>query len=292
MQVERTDEHPPAESAAPICNEQRCQISVLIASLGRPSLITALQSIFGRSSVRFEVVLVLDDPDVSAERLLAEIPPARRRAIRVIQNPENLGLTRSLNRGLAQCRGEFIARLDDDDRFSPERLDQVVERFQAHPEVGVIVSDTRVIDGERHYQLTVPAEHDAIAEALQHRNILVHSAFNIRRTVLQRVGGYNEAYRYAQDYELYLRLLRHGVRFMGVNQPLAERNEEEGTITVSRRQHQALFSLSALCLHHASTWRGDGDQVRAICTAFARFVAPKSLRKGVRWLRAVSRGEG
>ncbi|MBY5923583.1 glycosyltransferase [Ferrimonas balearica] len=288
--MERTDQYLAVEPTATQRPSRCCRVSVLLASLGRPSLLTALNSIFENQDIPYEVVLILDDPDVSAEQLLGGVLPQHRSRIRVFQNAENLGLTRSLNRGLAECQGDIVARLDDDDRFAPNRLQRVVELFDAHPEVDVVLSDTRVVDGERHYRLTVPHRHDEIQAALQRRNVLVHSAFNIRRSALERVGGYNDAFRYAQDYELYLRLLRAGIRFMGVNEALAERNEEEGTITVSRRQHQALFSLSALCLHHASAWRGDGEQIQAICVAFARFVAPKSLRRGVRWFRAVSKG--
>lgn len=288
--MERTDDDQAVESAVIQHPSQRCRVSVLLASLGRPSLLTALNSIFDNPAIPYEVVLVIDDPDVSPERLLSTVLPSNREKVRVFQNPENLGLTRSLNRGLAECRGDIIARLDDDDRFGASRLPRVVELFDAHPDVDVILSDTRVTDGDRQYRLSVPPKHEAIQAALQRRNVLVHSAFNIRRSALQRVGGYNDAFRYAQDYELYLRLLRAGTRFMGVNEALAERNEEEGTITVSRRQHQALFSLSALCLHHASVWRGEGEQVQAICAAFARFVAPQALRRGVRWFRAVAKG--
>ncbi|MBY5994259.1 glycosyltransferase [Ferrimonas balearica] len=266
-----------------------CRISVLIASLGRPSLICALRSVLTDAAVPLEVVLVLDDPDVAPDKLLAPLPLTQRSRVRVLQNERNLGLTRSLNRGIEHCQGEILARLDDDDRFAPRRLERVLETFDAHPEVDVVVSDTQVVAGERQYRLTVPRGHDHISRALQRRNVLVHSAFNVRLSTLKAVGGYNDAYRYAQDYELYLRLLRHGARFLALSEPLAERVEAEGTITINRRQHQALYSLAALCLHHATTWQGEGAQVRAVCAAFARFAAPQSLRRSVRWWRAISR---
>ncbi|MBY6188692.1 glycosyltransferase [Marinobacter hydrocarbonoclasticus] len=271
---------------------QTHRVSVLIASLGRSCLQTALHSILCNEHVAFEVVLILDDPTASPERILSAFSAEQRQRIRLLQNEKNLGITRSLNRGLAHCRGDIVARLDDDDKFAPLRLQRVVELFDANPDVDVIVTDTRVVDGTHAYRHRVPTTHEAIDSALQQRNVLVHSAFNVRRSALNRVGGYNDAFRFAQDFELYLRLLRSGARFLGVSEALTERVEGDGTITVSRRQHQALYSLSALCLHHASTWRGEQAQIRAVCAAFARFIAPRSLRKGVRWIRAVTRGGG
>ncbi|GAA4890755.1 glycosyltransferase family 2 protein [Ferrimonas pelagia] len=267
-------------TAAPI------RLSVLMATLGGPCVLSALRSVLSEPGDGFEIVLVLDTPAVNPAALLSPLSAEQRARIRLIQNPENLGLTRSLNIGLAACQGEFIARLDDDDQFAPGRIAKVLHIFDADPETDLLTGSVSVSMTGRGYRLSVPHSHEALARLLQRRNGLVHSALNIRRSVLVECGGYNEGFRFAQDYELYLRLLRYGKRFKGTEQLLAQRIEGAESITLTKRRHQALYSLAALSMHHAQIWgEGPGD-IRPILGSVARFACPSALRQLIRWLRS------
>jgi len=101
------------------------------------------------------------------------------------------------------------------------------------------------------------------------------------------VGGYNDEYYYAQDYELYLRLIRRGVRFVGIEQPIVERFEGAASITVRKRRHQSLYSLSALALHHARSWGAIERSPMLVTHGFVRFATPQFVRRLVRKIRGL-----
>ncbi|GAA5193592.1 glycosyltransferase [Ferrimonas gelatinilytica] len=267
----------------------RCRLSVLMATTGGATLSQALLSVLDcqeETLATIELVLVVDNPNLDPSELLTPLSEPQRAAVTLLHNDENIGLTRSLNLGLQFCRGALVTRLDDDDRFTPQRIALVTTYFSDHPDVDLLTGAAWVHQDGRRYLMQVPESHLEIARRLACRNILVHSALTVRTERLRWLGGYDEAFRYAQDYEFYLRALRQGLRFAGVSEPLVEREEGRNSITLSRRRQQALFSLAALSLHHALCWDGGAQSVRPVLLAVARFASPSLLRKGVRWLRA------
>jgi glycosyltransferase involved in cell wall biosynthesis len=167
----------------------------------------AVDSILRQSFDDFEF-LILDDgsTDGSAD-YLAELPDPR---VRLVRNETNLGLTRSLNRGLDLARGAFVARMDADDVAMPQRLARQVEFLEAQPEIGIVGSSRVLIDEAGDVVAHAPAaETDVrIRWKCLLGNPFAHPAVMIRRDVLERHAlRYDERYRTAQDYELWTRLL-------------------------------------------------------------------------------------
>src|SRR5215218_1286219 len=109
---------PPATGPAPT-------VSVLMATYNfRPYLEESVGSILNQPFRDFEFVLIDDGSTDGSEELLRAMA-AKDARLRVIVRP-NKGLTKSLNEGLALCRGEFIARMDADDLSLPQRLEKQV----------------------------------------------------------------------------------------------------------------------------------------------------------------------
>jgi len=181
-------------------------VSVLMAVHdGRRHLREALESLFAQTFDDFELVLV-DDASTDDSRAIAESYGDAR--VRILANDENLGLTRSLNRGLAVARGRYVARLDADDVAHRERLALQVAHLDRHPDLALVASAYRRIDedggarGERH----VPLSSTAIRWHLLFLNAFAHSSVTFRRSVAESLGGYDDAVRYPQDYELWSRI--------------------------------------------------------------------------------------
>jgi glycosyltransferase involved in cell wall biosynthesis len=103
---------------------------------GLPYLADAIDSVLAQTVEAFEFIIV-DDGSSDGSRDLLEHYAARDRRIRVLRNETNLGIAESLNRGMSQCRGEYIARMDADDVSLPARLQQQVEFMDKSPDVGV-----------------------------------------------------------------------------------------------------------------------------------------------------------
>jgi Glycosyl transferase family 2 len=175
---------------------------------GVPFLAEAVESILGQTMTDFEF-LVIDDrsTDGSAEVVEAYGDPR----IRVVRNDSNLGLTRSLNIGLAAARGELIARQDADDNSHPERLARQVAFLDAHPEIALVGTQARIIGsrGERRRGvIRKPVTADGIAWEFMFGNPFIHSSVMVRTKVIREMlGGYNEAFITSQDYELWTRLV-------------------------------------------------------------------------------------
>src|SRR3990172_2066353 len=102
---------------------------------GEPYLASAVESILGQSFADFEF-LIIDDgsTDRSCEIVRGYADPR----IRLLRNSSNRGVIATLNRGLEEAHGEYLARMDADDISLPDRLAQPGAVLDAHPEVGVL----------------------------------------------------------------------------------------------------------------------------------------------------------
>jgi glycosyltransferase involved in cell wall biosynthesis len=166
----------------------------------------AIDSILGQTFTDFEFVIINDGSTDKTADILASYDDSR---LMILENDRNIGLTKSLNRGIDVSRGELIARQDADDISLPERLARQVTYMDAHPEIALVGSASRWIDAEgatiREWRpLTEPVE--------IHRRLLstipfLHGTFMFRRSCLAEIGGgYDESMPVAQDCELLLRL--------------------------------------------------------------------------------------
>lgn len=167
----------------------------------------AVQSVLDQSLDDFEL-LVIDDgsTDGSADYLAGLADPR----VRIVRNERNLGLTRSLNRGLDLARGLFLARMDADDVSAAQRLERQVDFLDRHPRVGIVGSARRLIDENGATIAHAPAAEDDVAIRWKCLlgNPLAHPAVMLRLHLLNAHKlRYDETCRTAQDYELWSRLL-------------------------------------------------------------------------------------
>ncbi len=173
---------------------------------GERHLREAVDSILRQSFGDFEF-LILDDGSTDTTPDILRSYDDRR--IRLIDNGTNLGLTRSLNRGIRAAAGEFLARQDADDVSAPERLDKQVSFLDAHRDVddgGDLVHEDR-----RHRTAAGRSKPASDSTDLRWSLLFycpfVHSAVMFRLdTVRSRVGLYDETIRYAQDHDLWSRM--------------------------------------------------------------------------------------
>jgi glycosyltransferase involved in cell wall biosynthesis len=182
-------------------------ISVLLAvHNGGPLLDESIHSILAQTLTDFEL-LIIDDgsTDDSYNRAAAFKDPR----IRILRNETNIGLTRSLNRGLAEARGEYVARQDADDISLPDRFAAQVQFLRANMDV-VLVGTSAVRINHKGTKIgtnDLPTTHEAIRWASLVDNPFLHTSVMFRRAVVQQeCGGYDEEYAVCQDYALWNRL--------------------------------------------------------------------------------------
>ena len=173
---------------------------------GAPSVAEAVASVLAQSAGDLELIVVDDGSTDATPDLLAAVSDGRLRVLRQART----GLTRALNRALGAARADLVARLDADDVALPERLARQRAFLERAPDVGLLGSAAREIDGAgATVRVVRPPEDDAaIRRALIRANPFVHSSIMARRSLLERAGGYDESLAVAQDYDLWMRLAR------------------------------------------------------------------------------------
>jgi glycosyltransferase involved in cell wall biosynthesis len=212
----------------------------------------SVSSILAQSHHHLELVVVDDgSTDDTWQRLRGFADP---RVVALRQ--EARGLPAALNAGLRLCRGQFIARMDGDDRAHPERLATQLLALMQRPDVGYLGTGMRLFTpggkliGARRLPLTVE-ETTAALEAGS--NPFFHPTLLFRRQVLESVGGYREGFRKAEDLDLHLRLRAHTA---GCNLPDCLLDYEVRPASNQYRDDRP-FALYALVLHELER-RGDG----------------------------------
>lgn len=199
------------ESPAPL-------VSVVIPAYNVAAFIgETLDSVFAQTFMDFEVIVVNDgSPDTQAfERA---IQPYRERVCYLKQ--ENSGASVARNMGLCAARGELIAFLDADDLWSPRYLEQQL-KFMREFECDLVCADAMIFgaagDAGRSYMdslmATAPPEgRVTFLELVNAERSLITSGVMVRRDLVLEVGLFDAALRNAQDFDLWLRLARHGAR--------------------------------------------------------------------------------
>ncbi len=218
----------------------RC--TVIIATFRRPQLLCrAVQSVLAQTFTDFELVVV-DDNGVGHPEQLATVQAlnARFDDPRLIYrvNPHSLGGGGARNAGMSEARGEYIAFLDDDEQWLPEKLaEQVALLDRSPPSVALV--DTGFYDMKPRRlrpRKVLPKMQGTVFEALLGKTrgrAPKLSTVMVRRQALLDIGGFDENLPVRQDLDLYLRLARK-YEFASVMQLLACKSYEAGGQRLSR----------------------------------------------------------
>ncbi|MEM9006734.1 MAG: glycosyltransferase [Cyanobacteria bacterium P01_F01_bin.86] len=190
------------------------KISVIMSVYnGSPDYLReSVDSILQQSFTDFEFIIIDDCSSDDSWSILSEYALSDRRIL-LLRNQQNMGLTKSLNKALNLARGEYIARQDADDISMPTRFDKQVTWLTEHAETVLVSSEIQRIRPDGTFgQVTERACPSELLSwhLLFHNQLGGHSQVMFRRQPVVDIGGYNEAYRYSQDYELWCRLAAVG----------------------------------------------------------------------------------
>lgn len=176
----------------------------------------AVESVLSQTLPDLELLLVDDGSIDGAVAALSREDPR----LRVIPSPGR-GIVAALNAGVAACRGAFIARMDADDVSLPDRLAAQLGYLHENENIGVAGAGVRIVrddgpveEGFLRYAAWMNGLRDpgAIARELYVECPIAHPSALFRRAALERLGGYRDM-PWAEDYDLFLRADRMGMRF-------------------------------------------------------------------------------
>lgn len=222
------------------------QVSVLMAVYNTEAFLSrAIESILCQTITDLELIIVEDCATDNSPAIISDWA-ARDPRIKTIRNEQNLGLSKSLNRGLSLARGAFITRQDSDDYSLPERLTTQLHFLESWPDVGAVgttilfVDDKDELMGTDHF----PTENEVIQQTLPDMMCFCGPTLLIRRSQFETCGLYfDERFSGSDDYDLCLRLAE--VTELGnVDEPLYAYRQHSHSMSHTRR-YDLMFKKAA-----------------------------------------------
>jgi len=216
------------------------KVSVILPTYNRAHMITeAIDSVLSQTFEDFELIVV---DNYSTDNTESVVKSYRDNRIRYFKHRNHGLVSVSRNYGIEKSSGEYIAFLDDDDLWLPEKLEKQLKILDSNKELGLVYSDYYFIEsngnliGETCFRSLKPFRGNVFNE-LMVGNFIPQLTVLVRREVLDMVGGFNLRYKIAQDYDLWLRIAeQYPLDF--TEEPLAKYRTHGGNI--SRNQELAV----------------------------------------------------
>lgn len=186
-------------------------ISIILPTYnGSKWLRRAIESVQNQTYTNWEL-LVIDDGSIdNSAQIVTDLVQKDARII-YIKNEQNLGIQKTLNKGLKQAKGEYIARLDDDDQWIEEdKLKKQIEFLEKNSDYVLVGTGVVVVDEEEkeQFRYLVPETNKRIKNKLLGKNCFVHSSVLFKKSAVLELGGYSESKEvyHIEDYDLWLKL--------------------------------------------------------------------------------------
>ena len=176
---------------------------------GARYLRVAIESILQQTFTDFEFLVIDDGSTDNSPEIVSSYNDAR---IRLVRRGKNIGLIATLNEGLELARGDLVARMDADDISYPDRLEKQLAVMRENPRLVLLGSDVDIIDenGTLISYEPKPVGDKGLKLILSVICAIAHPTVIFRKEPVLKVGGYAEAFHYAEDYDLWTRLTQEG----------------------------------------------------------------------------------
>lgn len=215
--------------------EREPLISVVIPVYNNENTVyDSVSSILNQTYNKVEIIIIDDGSTDHSLAILREMQ-AHDSRIRLLINDTNQGLAATLNKGIRNCSGLYIARMDADDVALPERLIRQLEYLEKNPEVSIVGAWMRVFrerpglsakltqqdsENDPGEIWRMPEHHEEIKAKLLFENCIFHPTILVKKEVfILNDPPYNEKLSRSQDYDLWMRLI-HKFRFANLPEVL------------------------------------------------------------------------
>lgn len=201
----------------------------------------------------------------------------------MVVNPTNLGLTKSLNRGLEEVTTDLVARMDSDDISTPKRLLLQETFMESHPDIAVVGGSLQEFDNNnaclniRHY----PQTHEEVRKYILKACPVAHPSVMMRMSIF-REGGlkYDERFRMSQDIQLWYDVLMAGYKIANIQEVLLFFRREGDVF--KRRSRMKAKNEFHIYMH--GIYRMQGLFTLAYCYPIARYVFRNLPPRVVKWI--------
>lgn len=206
-------------------NNKESLVSILITAYNAEDYLEyTLDALILQSYPILEIVIV-DDGSVDSTPSIMTRKAIDDKRIKVFF-PGRVGRSKALNFGLRQCHGEFVAVNDADDFSKHDRIEKQLAFMKENREVGLLGTSKEIHDGGMTWTDNVATQDVIIRELFAHGQPIQHSSVMFRRSILEKVGGYNEKISFLLDRDIFIRVGQI-CKMAQLNEPLIILNRSE-----------------------------------------------------------------
>lgn len=163
-----------------------------------------IESLIVQTYSNWELCIVNASPDnEEMQKVLAEYSAGDSR-VRFCNLKENLGIAENTNRAFAMTKGEFVGLLDHDDLLAPNALYEIVKILQDHPQADALYTDEDKVTTELDEHFQPHLKPDFNLDLLRSNNYICHF-FVVRKSIVEKAGGFRKEFDGAQDYDFIFR---------------------------------------------------------------------------------------
>lgn len=268
-------------------------VSVLMSVYnGHNYLKESIESILSQTFSNFEFIIVNDGSEDESLDVILDFFQKDRRIVIISQ--QNIGLTKSLNRGINIAQGKYIARQDADDKSMSCRLKILTDSIKNQE---LVITLWRRINKNgktkglmEHVLKWFPK--NVQYHIVRYRNLYVHGTFFFERKAALKIGGYRPFFRFSQDYDFLLRMQEQfGLRL--IRHPLYELRIHSSNISKCHADLQLQFAYLASILAHERNINGKdsyNDLIASKKTEYFDIIQkkyPKHVLR-IKWLAALT----
>lgn len=227
---------------------------------------SAIDSVLNQSFHDFELIIIDDGSSDRGREIIESIQDSR---IRTVWNPVKHGVAYVRNQGLRMARGKYIAVLDADDIAYPERLRVQSDFLDSKPGVCLVGSSFEIIDRSGQVVGLVDPPNDplTIRWKLLFGNVIGHSMVMYRLKEVMAAGGYDQAFSFAEDYDLWVRLVARG-QLMLLPEPVGRYRVHSGNTTqatADSAKEQSVLNIVARGIGQLTQSTIDSNVLRTLC---------------------------
>ncbi|WEL24026.1 glycosyltransferase family 2 protein [Candidatus Nanohalovita haloferacivicina] len=209
------------------------EFSVVVPTYQRTDeLVRALDSIKSQTYRDFELLVIDDNPEKEYREKVREIVEEFREqasfSVKLLINSDKQGVSSARNLGIENSEGEYIAFLDDDDWWKPEKLERELDAFENNEYDAVYSAIEMYRDGEVKDIVRKRGE-IGLEDILEKDMIGSPSKVTVTKKYLERIDGFDEDIPSGEDWDLWIRLIKEGCTFGYIDEPLVRYQQENNS---------------------------------------------------------------
>lgn len=250
------------------------KVSVVMSVYGYKNYIKkSIESILNQTLRDIQLIIIDDGCDYNLFDIIQRFNDKR---ILYVKNDKNIGLTKSLIKGISISKGKYIARHDAGNISKENRIEKQYNFLENNKNYYLIGTSVTLIDDRDEIicKVIVDSDIDSIRKSILKFNCINHSTIMFRN---EGVAGYRAKFKYSQDYDFYLNLLSKSILFGNILDILLEERLLPGSITYKKRNEQNYYESIAreFYFERLSTGKDSYDKLKeADATSIPKHINP------------------